>query len=102
MPRPHATDERSTGNSTLEKESRGVLVGRNDHFEDGHGDITVGYDIEDGAICKGCASDDPEYATVDPRSTVKIKLSDIGDPSSAYPSGFTCAGCGNTVGAWRD
>lgn len=75
-------------------------MSRNDHFEEGHGDITVGYSLDDGAICKGCAMDNPDYATVDPRRASKIRLSHVGEGSDAYPSGFTCSACGEVVGAW--
>lgn len=75
-------------------------MSRNSHFEEGHGDITVGYNTGEGAVCKNCASTNPEYADVNPRSATKIRLSHVGEGSDAYPDGFTCDGCGETVGAW--
>lgn len=75
-------------------------MSRTDHFEEGHGDITVGYNTGDSAICKNCASTNAEYAYVNPRAATKIRLSDVGEGSDSYPDGFTCDGCGEVVGAW--
>lgn len=69
-------------------------MSRLSHFEEGHGDRTVGFALEDSVICHDCANNNPEYATVDPRTAFKLRISHL---ENDYPDGFTCDGCGIVV-----
>ena len=66
----------------------------------GYGDPIMGYSTDSGTICRDCANDNPELADLDPREVELIMLSDIDGESTAYPVGFTCTGCGETIGDW--
>lgn len=77
-------------------------MSRKEHFHEGAGNPIVGYNTDEEAICRNCGKNDPEYALVNPKDVVPIHFSDIGEGSGAYPNGFTCAGCGESIGSWDD
>lgn len=73
---------------------------RKHNFHEGAGNPILGYGLDDGTVCRDCAKDDPELATVNPKDVEPITLRDVGEGTGAYPDGFTCAGCGDTIGSW--
>lgn len=76
-------------------------MSRSEHFHESAGNPIVGYNTGEEAVCRNCAKNDPELALVDPKVVSPIKLSHIGEgPHASYPDGFTCSGCGETIGAW--
>lgn len=75
-------------------------MSRREHFQESAGDPILGYDTGEEVVCRNCGKDDPEYALVDPKKVNAIKFSDLGAGYGAYSDGFTCAGCGETLGDW--
>lgn len=87
---------------------------RKHHFHEGAGNPIMGYNLDDGVICRDCGSNNPEMATYDPKEINPIYLDDLGSNprtvhispnivahmENAYPDGFTCDGCGDVIGAW--
>ena len=74
---------------------------RNDHFYIGSGNPILGYSTDEaGVVCRNCAKDNPELVDIDPRTVSRVRLSDVGEGAASYPDGFTCAGCGDVIGAW--
>lgn len=79
------------------------MSNRKSHFHEGAGNPIVGYITpEDGAICRGCGQNEPDFADVDPKEVEPIYFDEVGGGGrwDAYPDGFTCAYCGTNVGSW--
>ena len=76
-------------------------MSRREHFHESAGNPIVGYDTGEEAICTDCAKNDPEYALVDRKNTLAIRLSHVGEgPQSSYPDGFICPSCSTSIGSW--
>lgn len=73
---------------------------RRSHFDDGRGDPIIGWNTDDGSVCRNCAQNNVEYADVNINKSEPIRLSDVGENANMFPDGFTCNGCGDTLGAW--
>jgi hypothetical protein len=87
---------------------------RKHHFYEGAGNPILGYNTNEGVVCRDCAKDNPELASIDPRTVNPIHLDNLGDEyrdgvnfyghdvriANPYPDGFTCTGCGDVLGAW--
>lgn len=73
---------------------------RKHHFHEGAGNPIVGYSHDEtGAICRDCGKNEPEFASINPRTVTPIHFDDVGE-GSGNPDGFTCASCGDVIGAW--
>lgn len=69
-------------------------------FHESDGDPILGYTTREGVVCRDCAQNNAEFADINPKMTYPIHLRDVGEGSGAYPDGFTCTGCSETVGDW--